>query len=156
MSHPPTFELVDADRLKIHEEIDPVHVARLVEALRHDGVVVEPIWVAKDSHVVLNGHHRLAALRELGAVRVPAWVFDYDSEDVLLDRWNEGPPLGKPEVVARATSGRPFPPKTTKHTIRRTLPNRPTPLAELGVAVAAAHGRTAGRGVSRGPATDSP
>jgi hypothetical protein len=139
MSHPPAFELVDASRLKIHEEIDPAHVARLVEALRKDGYVAEPIWVARDSHVVLNGHHRLAALRELGAVRVPAWVFDYESDDVELARWYDGPELRKPDVVARAASGRPFPPKTTKHTVRIHLPEHRTPLAALGVAVAAGH-----------------
>jgi hypothetical protein len=145
MSGGPTFELVDAARLKIHEEIDPAHVARLVAAIRSDGFVAEPIWVARDSHVVLNGHHRLAALRELGAVRVPAWVLDYESDDVELARWTDGPPLQKPDVVARAAAGQPFPPKTTKHTLRLTLPEHRTPLGALGVPSSAAHPRSAGR-----------
>jgi L-serine kinase (ADP) len=146
VSDGPTFHLVEAARLRIHEEIDPAHVARLVAEIRREGFVAEPIWVARDSHVVLNGHHRLAALRELGAVRVPAWVFDYESDDVELDRWNDGPPLRKPDVVARAASGQPFPPKTTKHTLRLTLPEHRTPLGALGVPEGPAHARSAPRG----------
>jgi hypothetical protein len=133
MSAAPHFELIPTGRLRIHEEIRPELVARLVEELRRDGAVAEPIWVARGSNVVLNGHHRYAALRALGAQRVPAWVFDYDSEDVVLDRWQPGPALSKAEVVSRARSGRPFPPKTTKHTVHPLPPSRPTPLSELGV-----------------------
>ena len=128
-----TFELIATERLKIHEEIRPELVEHLVKEIRRDGVVREPILVARGTDVVLNGHHRFAALRALGARRVPAWVVDYDSEGIVLERWDDGPPLTKSEVIARAHSGSPYRPKTTKHTIRFRLPERPTPLAELGV-----------------------
>ncbi|MCI4330146.1 MAG: ParB N-terminal domain-containing protein [Thermoplasmata archaeon] len=133
MSREPTFELVDIDRLKVHERIRPDHLASLLADMRRDGFVADPIWVARGSYVVLNGHHRLAALRELGARKVPAWMVDYDSESVLLDRWTPGPPLSKQEVEARASAGQPFPPKTTKHTVAVPLPEHRTLLADLGV-----------------------
>lgn len=133
MSESPSFELIPTGELKIHEEIRPELVEKLVEQIRKDGFVAEPIWVARGSHVVLNGHHRFAALRALGAQRIPAWVFDYDSDDVALERWDDGPPLSKAEVIDRARSGRPFPPKTTKHQLRPIPPSRPTPLEALGV-----------------------
>jgi hypothetical protein len=153
MSRPPEFELVDIDRLKIHEEIRPEHVARLVAEMRRDGVVVDPIWVAHGSYVVLNGHHRLAALRELGAHRVPAWVLDYDSELIVLDRWDDGPPLTKRDVEVRASSGQPFPPKTTKHAVAIPLPEHPTSLAALGVPPGDAQGSSA-RAPGAAPAAD--
>jgi hypothetical protein len=81
----------------------------------------------------LNGHHRFAALRAIGAQRIPAWVFDYDSEAVVLERWDDGPPLTKSEVVARARSGRPYPPKTTKHLVKPMPAARHTSLELLGV-----------------------
>jgi hypothetical protein len=133
MSDAPTFELIPIGRLRIHEEIRPELVERLVEEIRREGVVREPVWVARGTDVVLNGHHRFAALRALGAARVPAWVIDYDSDAVELGRWQPGPVLSKSEVVARAQSGRPYPPKTTRHTLRPVVPERPTPLAALGV-----------------------
>jgi hypothetical protein len=131
MSRHPEFRLIPIDSLQIHEEIDPEKVDELVREIRASGVVVEPIWVAEDSHVILNGHHRFSALRQIGAVKVPAWVVAYDDPRVELDRWSPGPPLSKAEVVARARAAQPFPPKTTKHTISAPLPSHPTPLSDL-------------------------
>ena len=92
---------------------------------------MNPIWVARGTDVILNGHHRTAALRALGALRVPAWVIDYESDLVRIDRWTPGPPISKAEVVRRAREGALFPPQTTRHTLARDLPWRSTPLAEL-------------------------
>lgn len=128
----PTFELVPVDGLLLHEEIDGEAVGRLAEEIRRDGIVRDPIWVARGSRVILNGHHRYAALRRLGVARVPAWVFDYeDDEMVRLDRWNPGPPISKAQVVRRARAHRLFPPKTTRHRLGLELPERPTPLSAL-------------------------
>ena len=95
------------------------------------GVFIEPIWVAKGTWVILNGHHRVEAMRKLGMKRIPAWVFDYDADLVDLDRWSPGPPIHKSEVVHRAHLGQPFPPKTTRHRLRVELPRRTVPLHEL-------------------------
>jgi L-serine kinase (ADP) len=127
----PTFELVPIARLRGHERHEPGKVDELVAELRRTGRFVDPIWVARDSWVILNGHHRVEALRRLGLKRIPAWVFDYHGEDVDLDRWSPGPPIDKSEVVARARGGRPFPPKTTRHRLRIELPARSVPLSEL-------------------------
>jgi L-serine kinase (ADP) len=126
-----TFRRVRLRDLLEHEEIDPQKVDELVDDLRRTKVVTEPIWVAAGSGVILNGHHRVAALRRLGAEWAPAWVIDYGSPDVRLDRWTEGPPIDKAEVERRAREHRLFPPKTTRHSVLGALANRPTPLAEL-------------------------
>ena len=131
MTGAPTFRLVPLARLKSHERIEPKKVDALVDEIRARGVFDDPIWVARGSDVILNGHHRVAALRRLGAVRVPAWVFDYDDGGIALDRWGPGPPLSKEEVVRRGRSGRLYPPKTTRHRLTTELPARPTPLARL-------------------------
>lgn len=127
----PEFALVPIERLKSHEEFDPEKVDHLVAELRRTGEFVEPIWVARGTYVILNGHHRVEALRRLGARRAAAWVFDYDGEAVTLERWRPGPPILKSEVVARASRGELFPPKTTRHRVRVKLPSRKVSLAEL-------------------------
>ncbi len=139
------FELVPIARLRSHEEVDPAKVRKLAAELLASGVFDEPIWVARGSYVILNGHHRVAALRALGAERVPAWVVDYDGPTVGLDRWTPGPPITKAEVVRRAGTGDLFPPRTTRHTWKVAPERRPTPLAELGVRPAnAPQGRRSG------------
>jgi L-serine kinase (ADP) len=149
------FELLPIDALREHERVDPAKVQRLADEIRSTGVSEEPIWVARGSHVILNGHHRFAALKALGARRVPAWVVDYASDVVTLDRWTKGPPISKDEVVRRAESGELFPIQTTRHSFSAELPPHPTPLAELmesGTGARAAHaGRSrAARSASRG------
>lgn len=119
------------ERLKGHEEYDPAKVDHLVAELRRTGVFSEPIWVARGSMVILNGHHRVEALKRLGAHKAAAWVFDYDTDAVALERWRAGPPIAKAEVLERARRGELFPPKTTRHRLRVELPSRTVPLAAL-------------------------
>lgn len=127
----PRFRLLPLDRLKSHEKFDERAVRELMRALRSDGVFHEPIWVARGSYAVLNGHHRVEALRRLGARRIPAWVFDYTSDLVRLEPWRPGIVVEKSEVVRRARAGELYPPKTTRHRITKELPPRPIPLTEL-------------------------
>jgi L-serine kinase (ADP) len=131
MTAPAEFALLPIGELKPHEQIEESNALDLVAFLRRTRVLADPIWVARGSSVILNGHHRVEALRRLGAERVPAWVLDYDSELVHLERWHPGPPIAKAEVVRRAREGRLFPPKTTRHRLLLDLPARPTPLADL-------------------------
>ena len=150
------FRLVPIDRLRGHEEIDEEAVEELVRVLRSDGVFAEPIWVARGSYAVLNGHHRVEALKRLGARRVPAWVVDYESDLVSLEPWRPGTRVEKSEVVRRARAGDLYPPKTTRHRILAELPSRPVPLAELlapeGVAVAHRRAHARSRRATRGGA----
>jgi L-serine kinase (ADP) len=127
----PTFRLLRLSDLLEHEEIEPRKVDALVADIRRTKVVADPIWVAAGSGIILNGHHRVAALRRLGAERVPAWVVEYYSPDVKLERWTEGPPIPKAEVERRATEKRLFPPKTTRHIVISGLAERSTSLDEL-------------------------
>jgi L-serine kinase (ADP) len=131
MSRRPVFRLVPIEDLRPHEEIRDGVVRELAERIRRAGAVDDPIWVAAQSMVILNGHHRVAALRELGAERAPAWVFAYDSDLIRLERWSDGPPIERTEVVARATRRELFAPKTTRHVLTIDLPHRSTPLARL-------------------------
>ncbi|MGD0588952.1 MAG: ParB N-terminal domain-containing protein [Thermoplasmata archaeon] len=125
------FALVPMRELRAHERIVESNIADLVALLRRTQVVADPIWVARGSSVILNGHHRVEALRRIGAARVPAWIIEYESDLVHLERWHPGPPIAKSEVVQRGREGRLFPPKTTRHRLLFDLPARPTPLAEL-------------------------
>ena len=127
------YALLPLGRLRAHEEIVPADVPSLIDILRSAGEVREPLLVADRTWVILNGHHRYQALRAMGARRAPAWVVDYDDERITLDRWGPGEPISKAEVVRRAAAGELFPPKTTRHRLSVDLPDRPTPLTELGV-----------------------
>lgn len=128
------FELIEIEKLRPHEQVELEVVDRVHADLQKEGRIREPILVSKEEFVVLNGHHRVAALTRLRARRVPAWVVRYMSEMVELDRYPGSTYPGsvtKKEVIAHALSARLFPPKTTRHRLRKGLPDRHTDLNDL-------------------------
>jgi L-serine kinase (ADP) len=128
---PVEFKLLPIDELLEHETVEPQRVDEVLHEIRSTGVVVHPILVDRESRVILNGHHRFAALRVLGAQRIPVYLVDYHDGAVQLDRWSAGPPISKGEVIASARAGRRYPPKTTRHTLTIPLPPHPVQLSEL-------------------------
>lgn len=128
-----TFELLPADALRVHEETDPDRTAELVDRLKADGFIARPVVVDAEHRIILDGHHRYAALCALGCARVPVYQVDYGGDDVRVDLW-EGAPVEavtKEEVVERGLSGTPFPPKTTRHRFAEPMPERRVGLDEL-------------------------
>lgn len=102
---------VEADCLRDHEEVEPARVKQLARALRQRGRV-HPILVEKQHRVVLDGHHRKAALQALGIRKIPCLLVSY--AQVGLSSWRRLP-VTQEEVIQRALTGEKFPPKTTRH-----------------------------------------
>jgi hypothetical protein len=86
--------------------------------MQSTGVVKKAIAVDSQSMVVLDGVHRLSALKELGCVRVPAWLIDYSDEEVVVFSRDRKSQIPKEAVVRAATQGPKFPPKTTCHMVK--------------------------------------
>jgi hypothetical protein len=128
----PPVELVPADRLLAHEEVVEPRVEELVRLLRREGVIRLAVVADAASLVVLDGHHRLAALRRLGCRRIPVLLVDYRRADIRVGTWRRGEvPPTKDEVLAHAGAGKLFPPKTTRHFFPWKLREQPVKLAEL-------------------------
>jgi ParB-like chromosome segregation protein Spo0J len=100
--------------LRCHERVSRKRVARLKRDIRARGVR-EPLLVDYASFVVLDGHHRLHALHELGARRAPVFFVDYSHPVVRVRGRRKRVRVSKKLVVARARRGKLFPPKTTRH-----------------------------------------
>ena len=117
------MKLIAIDKVKSHERTLSRRVATLVRQIKEEGSVRRPIIVDKRSLIVLDGHHRVAALRRLGAARVPAYLVDYQSSQVrvYLRRKYLSMKMIKQAVVYSGMTGVEFPIKTTRHVIN----NRP-------------------------------
>lgn len=128
----PTMALVPADRLRVHEQVVRPKVDELTAFLRREGQVKLAIVADAKTYVVLDGHHRLAALRALGAVRVPVLLVDYHDPAIRVGTWRAGERAPtKDEVLRQAELGKPYPPKTTRHFFPWKLQEEPVPLAKL-------------------------
>lgn len=125
------FALVEAVALLPHEQVEPDRLARLVEAIRRDGCLYEPVLVDRGSLVILDGHHRVQALRALGCRLVPVYLVDYRSPAVRVGAWRAGLPVDKEAVVARGLAGTPYPPRTSRHVLEGAARRRPVDLGIL-------------------------
>ncbi|MFA5895526.1 MAG: ParB N-terminal domain-containing protein [Thermoplasmata archaeon] len=127
------FELLDVGLLHCHEQIQPDLLERTMDEIREDGYVKRPILVAGEHFVILDGHHRFAALKALGCRRIPAYVIDYFSDIIDLKTWPDAvvQEVRKDEVIRRGLANDPFPPKTTRHILKIKLPDVFTDLEDL-------------------------
>jgi hypothetical protein len=87
--------LIDIDELFGHEEIVQSQVLWLKENLRKLGYFFRPILVAKHENVILDGHHRVVALKQLGEekgikkIKIPCVEIEYvDNPEITLGTWH--------------------------------------------------------------------
>jgi len=132
-AQPPRLVVLEIARLRCHEKVQPDLLARTIDRIRRDGKLRKPILVADRDFVILDGHHRYEALRAIGCSRIPAYVVDYFSDIVEVSTWPGAVvrEVTKEEVIRRGLAGPPFPPKTSRHTVRAALQDSPMDLKAL-------------------------
>ena len=109
--------IVELDKLRQHEEVDPNHLKELKKEIESDKILKMAIVVDKNTNVILDGEHRFNALRELGCRKIPVIYVNYNSPDIEVQSWKGNPHLTKKDIIEAGLGGRRFPPKTTKHMI---------------------------------------
>jgi hypothetical protein len=81
------IKLVELGKLHIHEEIIPELLGSMVDGIKSSGMLRHPIIADVNNLVVLDGMHRVAALKKIKCRYVPACLVDYDSPKVKVGCW---------------------------------------------------------------------
>ena len=124
--------LVPLRWLKAHEQHVETRVAQLEHHFRVRGAIDYSIVADERTGTVIDGHHRLEALRRLGTTWAPALLVDYADPRISVHTWRDGEKAPeKEEVVARAAAGDLFAPKSTRHDFVRQLDPVDVPLDVL-------------------------
>jgi ParB-like chromosome segregation protein Spo0J len=113
---------VELALLREHEQIDPARLQQICEEIRREGKLRHPILVDRTFHVILDGHHRFRAYKELGFEKIPCVLVDYQSEIVSVRPRRPEFVVSKEEVIRRALRGELYPPKTTQHILHAPWP----------------------------------
>ena len=79
--------LIETEKLILHEEIIPESLERLRNNIKFDNIVHSPVIVDSNSLVILDGAHRVTALKSLGCRYTPVCLVDYYNQEIKLDRW---------------------------------------------------------------------
>jgi hypothetical protein len=113
---------VELSLLREHEQIDPARLQQIREEIRREGKLRHPILVDRTFYVILDGHHRFRAYKELGFEKIPCVLVDYQSEIVSVRPRRPEFVVSKEEVIRRALRGELYPPKTTQHILHVPWP----------------------------------
>ncbi|HEX68909.1 MAG TPA: ABC transporter ATP-binding protein [Candidatus Bathyarchaeota archaeon] len=73
--------------LFLHEETIPEVLEKLAAEIRMDEALKHPVIVDEKSLVVLDGMHRVAALKMLNCRRVPVCLVDYKNPSIIVGAW---------------------------------------------------------------------
>jgi len=78
---------VNIERLKPHEQTDPYRLREIIRQLTRDGYQKDPIIVDDKHLIILDGHHRVSALKTLGYSKILAHKVNYGDENIVLKTW---------------------------------------------------------------------
>jgi len=81
------LKIVDINSLFLHEEIIPEMLEKLAKEIRMDKALRHPVIVDENSFVVLDGMHRVAALKMLNCRRIPVCLVDYKNPSITVGAW---------------------------------------------------------------------
>ena len=85
-------EMLPIDNIRPHEEIDDKEMESFKSSLREKGIFYKPILVAEldeENYMIIDGTHRWAGLKDMGANEIPGIILDYfDESEVKLHAWH--------------------------------------------------------------------
>jgi hypothetical protein len=125
---------VSLDDLKCHEAISKDRLQTIIRDIRSSEIFRSPILVDRDTNVILDGHHRYHALREIGTDKIPVRYVDYPGEDSISVESRANCPLEtltKDDVIKMGLSDEVFPFKSTKHRYEQQPEDIDIPLDKL-------------------------
>ncbi len=103
--------------LRPHECVDPGLVKEIAGDIRSCGLIRKPIVVDRETLIIIDGHHRVDALKRLGCKRAPCLLVRYRSPNIMVLSWRGGEHLSKDLVLNAGLRGELLPPKTTRHIV---------------------------------------
>lgn len=112
-----SFGIINISELKEHEEIIREYLEELKKEIKSDNILKIAIAVDRKTKIILDGHHRLQALKELGYTKIPVSFFEYsDSKLVVISR-RPDIKVTKKLIIETVLKGKKFPAKTSKHMV---------------------------------------
>ncbi len=114
-------DFINPAKMRAHETINENRLDELKGIIVRNGYVDYPVLLDRDFNVILDGHHRAAALQSLELDRAPVIRVDYFDESVIVVEPRPNcpiNPLTKQDILRMGLSREVFPPKSTRHVLQ--------------------------------------
>ena len=109
---------LDIDSLLPHENVvvDRAGAFKAYLESLGDDLILSSVIVCSKTHMIIDGHHRVWALKQLGYRSIPVTFVDYSSDKILPNK-TAGEGVLKQTLLDAAISRKLLPPKTSCHQI---------------------------------------
>ena len=107
---------VDVDIIMPHEKVllDKKDILKNNLKYKDEHIIISTILICSKSNMIIDGHHRHAALKELGYKKIPVTMINYFSDKIITGK---NKTLLKKDIISNSQNNNLYEPKTTNHLI---------------------------------------
>jgi hypothetical protein len=104
------------NKLLPHEKVllDKKDILKNNLKYKNNDIIISTIIICSETNLIIDGHHRYTALKELGYKKIPVTLINYFSNKIIT---NDNDSLSKNNIINNSKTKNLYNPKTTKHLI---------------------------------------